>query len=215
MDQHVKIKDYDHNLEISPENAKILEEYDLIIRKTFAVHTEQGGKILDLGHGQGTDAKFFTERGFMVTCVDLSIRMLSKTRTSMPIMEMTIMGILNLRFRPESFDAVWFEEGLTCITKGYSQKLMEDINNVIKVGGFFYTCVKEQSSVSDIPESRKDEYYNEVEISSILANAGFEIIKIYRPTLRSDDAKHKVVGFICRKNRNLPTLSVSEGFNAV
>jgi ubiquinone/menaquinone biosynthesis C-methylase UbiE len=205
MDQYIKskIKEYDPNSEITPENAKILEDYDLMIRRDYSLLAQKGGALLDLGHGQGTDAKFFTEQGFKVTCVDLAIRMLAKTKSSMPIMEMKIMGLLNLRFKQESFDGVWFEEGLICIMKGYSQKLMEDLNRVIKIGGYFYTCIKEQSSVEDSPESKKDEFYNETDISNILENAGFEIVKIYRPTLRLADTKHKVVGFICKKNRNI------------
>jgi SAM-dependent methyltransferase len=205
MDQYIKskIKEYNPNLEVSPENAKILEDYDMMIRRNYSLLAKKGGMILDLGHGQGTDAKYFTEQGFKVTCVDLAIRMLAKTKSSMPIMEMKIMGLLNLRFKPESFDGVWFEEGLLCIMKGYSQKLMEDLNKVIKIGGYFYTCIKEQSSIEDSPESKKDEFYNETDISNILGNAGFEIIKIYRPTLKLEDTKHKVVGFICKKTRNV------------
>ena len=47
-------------------------------------------------------------------------------------------------------------------------------------------------------------YYDIDEITKLLTNSKFELIRIYRPKLNSEYHTHSWIGFLCRKSTNIP-----------
>jgi SAM-dependent methyltransferase len=72
-------------------------------------HLASRRRVLDVGCGCGREAIAFTERGALVTAVDVSEQMIAKARSiagAAPI-DFRVAGLSSLSFLPRSFDAVY------------------------------------------------------------------------------------------------------------
>lgn len=89
-------------------NVELLEEF-----VGYVGAPGQGLKILDAGSGSGRDVKWFAQRGFEPTGIDLSYELVSVAQESFPELEFTQGNFLDLPFEDESFDGVWANASLS------------------------------------------------------------------------------------------------------
>lgn len=101
-----------------------------------------GKKILDLGCGAGDHAIYLSERGFDVTCIDLSKEMI-KICIEKGLKKTYIMDIEKLNFKEDSFDGVWAVTSLLHIPKSKVPKVIKSLYKLIKDEGVLYVCLKE------------------------------------------------------------------------
>ncbi len=77
------------------------------ILEEFARHLPRGARILDAGSGAGAPvARYFVDRGYAVTGIDVSERMLALARRQVPEAVFQRMDVRALDFPPASFDGI-------------------------------------------------------------------------------------------------------------
>lgn len=108
------------------------------------------GSLLDLGGGQGQDAKFFSEKGYQVTLVDYEESALKKAKEKM-LHTTTTVNIQHLDlskrlpFMDGQFDVVYAHLSLHYFDSQTTYEIFNDIYRVMKTGGIFAFLVNSQS----------------------------------------------------------------------
>lgn len=92
--------------------------------------------LLELGAATGSDAAFFQARGFDVVCVDLSPQMVEHCRAKGLVAH--VMDVTDLRFPPDSFDAVYAMNCLVHVPRSQLRGVLARVSQVIKPDGLFY-----------------------------------------------------------------------------
>jgi SAM-dependent methyltransferase len=206
MDEIAKriIPTYDSIVDEFYQRTKDLEEKAMAERTEFASLLKKGGKILDLGCGHGRDCKIFSDWGFKVIGTDLSTESLKKAKQVAPEAEFRIMDFLDMDFKGETFDGIWFNAGLLCVEKKNAVKVLKDIHKALVGGGVFFMSVKEGHGEGFEMDKRYGlekyyAYYQEDEVKALLSRTGFHIIKTYKILLKASYHQHPWLGFLCRK----------------
>lgn len=130
-----------------------------------------GGRILELGSGQGQDTLYFAQKGFQVVACDFSETALELARKRVPanlrdqVEFMTLDLSEPLQFPTESFDIVYSHLALHYFNAKRTQDLFDEIYTVLKPGGIFVTLTNTHED-PEIAEATKieDEYYDSVGI---------------------------------------------------
>ena len=110
-------------------------------RARFLAELERDGKprLLEIGCGPGRDARFFQDRGFSVTCIDLSPNMVALCRDKG--LEAYEMDLFHLDFPPQSFGAVFALNSLLHVPKASTRSVLRSIHGLLQSGGLFYMGV--------------------------------------------------------------------------
>lgn len=98
----------------------------------------KSGNLLELGCGQGQDSKYFANLGYEVTATDFSqfaLDQIKDTRIKTKILDLNN----ELPFEKGSFDVVYSHLALHYFDQNRTQKLFDEIYNVLKPGGIFAT----------------------------------------------------------------------------
>jgi len=97
-----------------------------------------GAAVLDLGCGAGVPVtRWLTERGFVVTGVDVSARQLELARRNVPEGTFLKADMSEVVFAPESFDAVIAFHSIIHVPRSEHAALIENIHCWLKSGGVF------------------------------------------------------------------------------
>ena len=103
------------------------------------IKRENKKSLLEIGAGPGKDSKFFEQNGLDVTCIDLSPEMiklcLQKGLTA------HIMDVNDLKFPPNSFNAVYVLNSFLHISETEVIAALENVKRVLKPAGLFYLGV--------------------------------------------------------------------------
>ncbi len=106
-------------------------------------HREKG-HLLDLGCGVGEPGPgFFIRKGWQVTGVDFSEKMLDLAQKYQPEMDRIFADITELNFSPEQFDAITAIYSLFHVEKENHRQLFSNVYRWLKPGGkalFTYAC---------------------------------------------------------------------------
>lgn len=125
----------------------------------------QGGKLLDLGAGQGQDSHFFAREGFIVYCTDFSRSALdlAKKKTPPDLIDRIIFEKVDLAeplpYDPQSFDVVYSHLSLHFFSKERTQTLFDEIFNILKPGAIFATLVNTVEDSEFGKGTELDEHY--------------------------------------------------------
>lgn len=111
------------------------ERKALWAKKHFAL--DSGASILDLGCGDGMLDVWLSRMGFKVTAVDRNSRVLeiAKSIDDTNLVNFISDEIKNVKFLPQSFDAVMMIETLGLMSKKMESKLFKDIYSWLKPNG--------------------------------------------------------------------------------
>lgn len=97
---------------------------------------EEKRNLLEIGAGTGRDSKFFSDNGFEVTCIDLSEEMIRHCKEKG--LNARVMDFYELDFQDNYFDAVFSLNCLLHVPKSEIDKVLMEVNRVIKPSGYFY-----------------------------------------------------------------------------
>lgn len=100
-----------------------------------------GKKVADLGSGPGQYARYFTEKGLEVLCVDISEEMVKLCKEKG--LEAVQMDLEYLKLPERSFDGVWMYASLLHIPKAHVPHALEGVWKILKPGGVLGLAVKE------------------------------------------------------------------------
>jgi SAM-dependent methyltransferase len=163
-----------------------------VIDETFEVKTtlerfilllSPKGNILDIGSGGGRDSRFLFDRGFSVTAMDLSEKMMEGAKKIQPAIDYKVMDFENLDFPADEFDGVWANASLHHIPKSNLSPVLKKIRDILKENGVFAIIIK-HGNRDGIRENEKFgrnvkryfAYYETEELEFLLERAGFAII---------------------------------------
>lgn len=109
------------------------------------------GKVLDLGGGQGQDARFFAERGYEVTLTDFSEKALKIARGKLAdVLRSIRIKLLDFRslfpFKDSEFNVVYSHLALHYFDDATTRQIFSEMLRVLKPGGVLAILV---NSVSD------------------------------------------------------------------
>src|SRR3989344_6253640 len=146
------------------------------------------GKVIDIGCGEGRDAKFFINNNYSYVGIDLSPEMLELARKLNPTADLFEMSMYNLNFTENIFDGFWAAASYLHIPKQRADEALQELKKVVKIGGIGFFTMKEgkgeKMMTGPTDEERFFSLYSEKEFADVLIKNGFEIIeqaRIQRP----------------------------------
>lgn len=177
-----------------------LDGKEIIDDLKFFTNTISGNSILDIGCGPGRDLRYFRDKGFDVTGVDLCDSFLELARENIPEAVLYKQDIRDLDFQEGNFDGIWACASLLHIRKLEIEGVIKKLFFILKNNGLLYISLKKGSGESIeynnyYEEGRFFAYYQKEEIHNILISAGFEIINSYL----SDKGNTTWISIFCKK----------------
>ena len=115
--------------------------YELQERDAFLslLQTEQKHSVLELGAATGADGKFFQQHGLDTVCIDLSSEMVRRCRSKG--LRAHVMDLADLRFPPDSFDAVYAMNSLVHLPRTELPDVLREVGRVVKPRGLVYVGI--------------------------------------------------------------------------
>jgi 2-polyprenyl-3-methyl-5-hydroxy-6-metoxy-1,4-benzoquinol methylase len=146
-----------------------------------------GASVLDLGCGAGHQSKYFADRGFKVTGVDLSEEMVKISQHEVPNAKFHVLDLHDVDSLLEKWDCVCANAVLLHIPKTEIPSVLEKISHVLAPSGLLYVSVKESNTglLDERIEIESDygyeykrffSYYTQNEMDSYLKDIGMEIV---------------------------------------
>ena len=165
-----------------------------------------GGSILDVGCAGGRDATLFVNKGFQVTGIDLSSRMIEEATKKEKRATFQVMDVTQLSFSSNSFDGVWANVIFLHLDREQFKKGLEELFRVLKPGGIVYVSVKKGEGKGFESDERVRgvkkfwAYYQEADVKNFLQEAGFLLIEQNTSEMDHAMATHPFIRFIARKS---------------
>ena len=165
------------------------------------------GKILDAGCGTGVDVAYMASKGFEVTGVDLSEKMLNIARENNPNTNFIKGDIRQLNFEPNTYDGIIASFSLIHVPKKDIDTTVENFYEFLKPNGIIYIGLQEgESQELLITEPLKPDekiFLNIIstdEIKGMLTKAGFTILEEYsRPSENKEEFDFNKFAIIAKK----------------
>lgn len=139
MDENIKKNlSLSYNEKVDYREKKDIQRWKISEIDKFLNYMKKEKKLslLDLGAGAGKQARMFKDCGIKVTCIDISKEMIRLCREKN--IDAYVMDFYNLTFGSETFDAVWSMNTLLHVSKSSVDKVLYNINRVLKSNGMFY-----------------------------------------------------------------------------
>ncbi len=137
-------------------------------------------RILDAGCGFGKPvAKFLSQKGYQVTGIDISSKLISQARKSTPKAKFKIMSMYDLKFPARTFNAIVSFFALLHLEKSKVQRIFKNFNKILKDRGYLLFSVNRGKKEGYFEFLGKKVFFSEFtkkEIEEILRRSGFRII---------------------------------------
>jgi SAM-dependent methyltransferase len=146
--------------------------------RPFLALIPSGGSILDLGCGPGRDTKVFLGRGYQVTAVDASSRMVeAATRLSGQQVQQLAVEELDIE---SAFDGVWACASLIHVPRRGLADAIRRIRRALRPGGVCYMSFKEGVGERIDATGRHFTDFTPIELEAFLTTEiGLELIKLW------------------------------------
>lgn len=148
----------------------------------FAGVVEPGGYILDAGCGLGEVARILVRKGFQVTGIDISQKMIEIARHRAPDAEFELGDMSALEFDDETFDGIVSTYAVFHVPRTKHLGMFKDFYRVLKKDGalLFSIGTKETDGVWVWEEFQSVpmfwSYYPPSKTIELLESAGFDIV---------------------------------------
>lgn len=203
---HINWKAYESSAVSYAEKVESLHSYT--VAEKFLSMISPNGKIIDIGCGSGRDAKVFSEKGFVVTGIDFSSKMIEVAKEKAPQADFHVMDMRSLNF-DLIFDGAWANASLLHLSKNEFSRVLKSIYKSLKFNGLFYIKLKKGSSEGLELDSRYNNlekfysYYDEQEMRELLLAAGFTVLDLFVTENESSYQTHPYIHAFCRKQYQL------------
>lgn len=142
-------------------------------------------EILDLGCGMGHYSNYMSQKGFKVTGVDFSSKMIDIARANFKGIDFIVNDICNLEFlQNKKFDGVVIAYVLQHLSKQEVVELFKNLNKNLKPNAKILLFLREGEGVVEEIEPINDKFkyiineYSKEEITSILKENGWQNIQL-------------------------------------
>ncbi len=145
-----------------------------------------GNKILDLGCGTGRVTSYYFDKGFDVTGVDLSPKMLEIAKNKYPKIDFRLGDIRKINFN-DTFDGISLAYSLFHLEKKDVSKIIEKITSLLKTSGIIFLILQEGEGEVFVDEPLLPgeklflNLYTEEQAKQILSS-DFEILSVDKKT---------------------------------
>jgi len=200
---------YDETIKVYDQLGEKYFEDSLLIfppnRDEFANLISSNGNVLDVGCGGGRDVKYFAEKGFKVTGIDLSSVMIDYAKKLVPDAEFHVMDVTNIKLPEDNYDAIWAQAVLLHLERNDVLDVLKKFHKLLKSGGIMHTYVKQGSGTDLVKEKLSNfqerfyTYFSVTEMEQFIIDAGFSIT---RSVVDEDPGGRKDVQWIsidCKK----------------
>jgi SAM-dependent methyltransferase len=122
-------------------DEQVKQPWKLAEREQFLgrLRAEQCTRLLEIGAGTGQDSAFFAGHGLEVVATDMSPEMVARCRDKG--LDARVMDFSELRFEPESFDAVHAMNCLLHVPNTELPAVLAAIATVLRPGGLLFAGV--------------------------------------------------------------------------
>ena len=153
----------------------------------YLSYLQQGNTILDVGCGGGVKSQYIIDRGFNVTGIDFSEKMIEIAQERVPAGNFSVQDITQPLEFQKQFDGIFAQAVLLHIPKDEISKTLSNLYDVLKPGGYFYIALKRkdegQPDEQVIAENdygyeyeRFFSFFTLDEIKKYVVDAGMEIV---------------------------------------
>lgn len=153
----------------------------------FVRRVKSGGTVLDLGCAGGMKSKFLSEKGFAVTGVDISEKMIEIAKREVSGVEFFCLDLRDIGSLQKKFDGIFCQAVFLHLRKNEVVDTLLRLKHFLYSGGILYVAVKEQrpgqAEEAVLKENdygyeyeRFFSYYNMKELHDFFVSAGFEIV---------------------------------------
>ncbi len=167
-----------------------------------------GGKkeVLDIGCGGGVKSKFFKEKGFVVTGIDFSEKMIEIARREYPEIQFSVLDMRDVEKLEGMYDGIFIQAALLHIPHQEAADVVRKISTKLRTGGYLYIAVKERYPGRVAEEIKVEDdygysyerffsYYSVGDLEGYFKDSGFEIV--YEET--TGEEKKKWIQMIGKK----------------
>lgn len=109
---------------------------------TFLEQLPTGATILDVGCGGGVKTSYIGDKGFQVTGIDFSEKMIEIAKSKLPQFDFDLVDIYEIDQYPKSFDGIFAQAVLLHISKKRIVEVLEKLKSKLNPGGLLYIAVK-------------------------------------------------------------------------
>lgn len=153
----------------------------------FASFLKQGESVLDVGCASGLKSEYLTKKGFVVTGIDLSDKMIEMAQKRMPLGWFFVRDINEPLGLKSKYDGVFAQAVLLHIPKKNIKRVLGNLLALLKPKGHIYIAVKKANEEQVEEEFIKEKdygyeyerffsFYMLEEIKSYLHELGLKII---------------------------------------
>jgi ubiquinone/menaquinone biosynthesis C-methylase UbiE len=142
-----------------------------------------GSKILDIGCGSGRDIKTMRQKGFLLTGIDISKKMLELSAVENPDSPLYFMDVTSMEFGEKSFDAIYCFFVLEHLTPKNFKLALQEIRRVLKPNGYFLLVQHDAEVEKDMPDLMTDGKKNLFrymiplnKLKTVLKDFGFNVL---------------------------------------
>lgn len=145
----------------------------------FVALLPKKAQVLDAGCGTGRDTALLSEKGFLVTGIDISKGLLNVARKSFPELTFIEGDLRNLPFIEANFDGIWAHASLVHFESLFDvKKTLAEFYRVLKTDGILHVLVKSKmgnNKTEIASDGRFFQYFSENEIKDLLEETGFKL----------------------------------------
>lgn len=134
-----------------------------------------GGKVLDLGCGQGRDVIFLANQGFLVTAVDKSdvaIHQLAikKDELGLENLNLVCRDLLEFELSKDEYQVIICRNVLNFLNKETALKIIKEMQESVQTGGYIIIEVFTKNDSSFLAENKFLSYFDEQELLKIFSD---------------------------------------------
>lgn len=137
-----------------------------------------GKKILDFGCGTGRDSKHFFQKGYDVTALDGSEKMLAFTKKSCPDIKIVKSNFDHLPDDLGTFDGIWANASLVHLNESQFVSTLKVLKGNLRKNALLFISLKSEHSVPPRDEERRFTYWSPKQLKKTLKTGGYQILKL-------------------------------------
>ena len=141
-----------------------------------------GKIILDIGSGHGRDSKYFSDKGFRVIGIDLSVELTRIARNESSSSNFLLADMQQLPLRREIANGLWVCASFHHLPRNNGPSTLSGFNAVLCPAGVIHLSVKKGDLMGYEEKNRYQgkprfySYYEDEQITKLVSQAGFRIL---------------------------------------
>ena len=158
----------------------LVEKFSQYLSDTFS-----NPNVLEIGVGSGDILRYFSERGFRTTAIDISSRMIEVAGRKSPNTTYIHSDFLEHNFDNRRFSGIFANSVLHLFPKRRTREAFDKIYSILKEGGFFYLSIPLfNESREEVIKRGDDDYvqefrtrYIEKDFTGLFNNSAFGLLE--------------------------------------